>query len=263
LYFEALGKLSAGELACLFGQNGAIESDTQEANDNFDCISLNNVLFSHAESNWVLKIDSFQIKRNEIVGIIGKSGVGKSTFVQIILGDLLSTKGQISVNGRPISDWITSNPGAIAYVPQFPALISGTILDNIAFGVPKNNIDFERVSNSISKAQLGNFVANLSGGMYTQIKDVSENLSGGERQRLGIARALYSNPSVLILDEPTSSLDSDTSKRIQDSLELLKTDAAILIISHNEDLISRAEKVYEIFGDDRQSSLRQIRSSLP
>ena len=194
-------------------------------------IEVSNVHFSHDESDLVLfEQVSFQIKSGSLVAIVGASGQGKTSLVNLLLGLLEPSKGTISISGMSPLHAITSWPGGIAYLPQRPELLNGSIRDNIILGWKhSHNLD-TRIFDALEKAQLSQFVTSLPGGIDTQIKDL--NLSGGELQRLGIARALYTSPKLLILDEPTSALDLQVESDVRKVLDDLRNEITILAISH-------------------------------
>lgn len=216
--------------------------DNEEKNikkDKNEIISFNNeIKVTHlsfcypGKDNNVIDDVCFSIPKGAFVGIIGPSGAGKTTFVDIMLGLLPATKGKIEVDGINISQNISSWLNHISYVPQQIYLIDGTIKENIAFGIDPKDVDENRIEQVLKMAELYDFVLTLPQKTNTAVGDRGAKLSGGQRQRIGIARALYSNPTVLILDEATSALDNETEKQITETILKLKGDITIIAIAH-------------------------------
>lgn len=219
-------------------------------------IQVNKLRFAYPEGREdVLRDVSFTIGKGDFAGIIGPSGAGKTTFVDILLGLLKPSDGNIKVDGQDIFDNIRSWQANLAYVPQSIYLIDGSVKENIALGVAPENIDNARVEKSLHMAELYDFVSDLPEGMETRVGERGVKLSGGQRQRIGIARALYQQPEVLILDEATSALDNDTEKSITDTILKLKGQITIIAIAHR--LSTLAECDYKIeFADGKASVLR-------
>lgn len=175
---------------------------------------------------------SFEIKRGSEVGIIGPTGSGKSTLVDILLGLLRPTSGMVTVDGVDISTHIRSWQDLVGYVPQTIFLIDSSIKANIAFGINDKDIVNEKVVRALELAQLKNFVDELPAGMNELVGERGVRLSGGQRQRIGIARALYLDPPILVFDEATSALDIDTEKEVMNSLDHLRAEKTIVIVTH-------------------------------
>lgn len=180
------------------------------------------------------------------VGIVGTSGAGKSTVVDILLGLLKIQNGQILADGEPVDGHYRAFLKNIGYIPQMIFMLDDTILNNIAFGVPQDKIDEARVWEVLREAQLDEFVKTLPEGLQTGIGERGIRLSGGQRQRIGIARALYHNPEVLILDEATSALDNDTEAAIMDSINRFHGRKTLIIIAHRLQTIEKCEVVYRV-----------------
>ena len=219
-------------------------------------IQVNKLRFAYPEGREdVLQDVSFSIGKVDFAGIIGPSGAGKTTFVDILLGLLKPSDGNIKVDGQDIFDNIRSWQANLAYVPQSIYLIDGSVKENIALGVAPEDIDNARIEKSLHMAELYDFVLDLPEGMETRVGERGVKLSGGQRQRIGIARALYQQPEVLILDEATSALDNDTEKSITDTILKLKGQITIIAIAHR--LSTLAECDYKIeFADGKASVLR-------
>lgn len=188
--------------------------------------------FHYPDGNAVLEDVSFTIPKGKFVGIVGPSGAGKTTFVDILLGLLTPSQGHIYVDGRDIQADIRGWQENIAYVPQSIYLIDGSVKENIALGTPLADIDEARINKVLKMAELYDFVQDMTDGVNTMVGERGVRLSGGQRQRIGIARALYQEPEVLILDEATSALDNETEKSITETILKLKGQITIISIAH-------------------------------
>ena len=221
-------------------------------------ISLKNLNFSYENnSHKIINNINIVIKKGDIIGIVGESGGGKSTLIDIILGLLAPTSGGIFVDSIDIKKNIRGWQNNIGYVPQSIYLTDDTIRKNIAFGLPEEDIRDDLVSESISDAQLSKFITQLPDGMNTVVGERGVRLSGGQRQRIGIARALYRKPEVLVLDEATSSLDNETELSVMKTILALKGKITILIVAHRLSTVTNCNLVYRISpkGLDLASSL--------
>ena len=200
-------------------------------------LELKNISFGYEPEKLVLNDINLTIKKGEFVGIAGLSGVGKTTLVDIISGLYEPNEGMILVDGE-----VKTNQIKIGYIPQEFSLISGTIRENVAFG--NSDIDDERVIDALKKAQLYDFIeGNYKEGIYAKPFTDSIGMSQGQKQRMAIARALYSNPDLLILDEATSSLDLKTEDEICHVLNELKGDKTIIVIAHRLSTIKSADRI--------------------
>ena len=197
-------------------------------------------------SNLILNNVSIKIHQGETVGIVGRSGAGKSTLVDLIVGLHQPSSGKISNNGHDIQNNLRSWRDNIGYVPQNVFLIDGTIASNIAFGIHKDQIDYDRINFALESSQLRSFVDSLENGILTSVGERGVQLSGGQRQRIGIARALYKKSNFLILDEATASLDNQTEKNFMSSIKILKGKLTILIITHKTSNLKYCNDVYNI-----------------
>ena len=201
----------------------------------------------------VLQDVSFEIPKGAFVGIIGPSGAGKTTFVDILLGLLTPTGGRITVDGADIAAHMHAWQENLAYVPQSIYLIDGTIAENVALGLPKEEIDEARVHEALRMAELSELVESLENGIETQIGERGVKLSGGQRQRIGIARALYHHPSVLILDEATSALDTETEKSITETILRFKGSITIVSIAHRLSTLEACD--FKVRFEDGQAEI--------
>mgnify|MGYP006081351777 CR=1 FL=1 len=189
---------------------------------------------------------NFQINKNSIFGILGQSGSGKSTLINIILGLLTPGKGKILVNNLDINNNLPQWQKSIGYVSQNIFLLDATLKENIAFGEKIEKINHENLSIAIKNANLTSFVENLTNGIDTNIGERGSKISGGQIQRIAIARELYRNPSILILDEATSGLDYENEKKIFDSIKQLKNKMTIIIVSHNKETIENCDNLLDL-----------------
>ena len=208
-------------------------------------IKLEDIQFSYKEKI-ILNSTNLEIKKGTTIGIVGASGSGKSTLVDLINGLLKPTKGTITVDGIQIDEFIKSWQQTIGYVGQEIFLIDDTIKANIAFGISDQEINMDSVYKALEAAQLSSFIDELELGIETKVGERGVQLSGGQKQRIGIARALYHNPSVLIFDEATASLDHATEKEVMNSIYNLKQDKTMIIIAHRISTLQDCDQVYEV-----------------
>lgn len=180
------------------------------------------------------------------VGIVGTSGAGKSTVVDILLGLLEAQSGRLLADGKDIKDNYRNWLKNVGYIPQMIFMLDDTIRKNVAFGVPEDKIDEKRLWEVLKEAQLDTFIKSLPDGLDTGIGERGIRLSGGQRQRIGIARALYYDPEVLILDEATSALDNDTEAAIMESINRLHGRKTLIIIAHRLQTIEKCDLVYRV-----------------
>lgn len=209
-------------------------------------IALKALNFNYNSTTKVLKNASFEIKKGSVVGIIGESGVGKSTLVNVLLGLYPDNHKNIFIDGTPISDQIRLFQNNIGYVAQEIFLLDNSIKNNIALGIPEDQIDINRVNQVIELAQIKSFVESLPSGINTIVGEHGDQLSGGQRQRIGIARALYQNPDILIFDEATSALDNETEREILKVIFSLKEGKTIIMIAHRLSTLEKCDEVYQI-----------------
>lgn len=211
-------------------------------------LRLENIAFRYpGREHDVFSGVTLELARGQSIAIVGPSGAGKSTLVDIILGLLVPKAGHVSIDGRDLQTIIRPWQSKIGYIPQHIYLIDDSLRRNIAFGIPDAAIDETALERAISRAQLQELVASLPAGLKTPVGERGVRLSGGQLQRVGIARALYHEPEVLILDEATSSLDTRTESDVMEAIEKLRGEKTILIIAHrlssveNCDLTLRVE----------------------
>ena len=212
-------------------------------------IELRDVWFSYSAGDFVLKSINLTIRPGERVGFIGKTGSGKSTLVDVLMGLLTPTKGQIII-GNDLVDRSNINRWhqRIAHVPQAIFLTDDTISANIAFGSGDANIDEERVREAAERADILQFVEQLPQLFQTRVGERGIRLSGGQKQRIGIARALYKNASVLILDEATSALDEETEAAVMSAVAGLDRKLTVILIAHRLSTVAGCDKIYRLEG---------------
>jgi HlyD family secretion protein len=210
-----------------------------------ESIKIRNVSFRYSsKSNLILNNINLDITTNNVIGIIGPSGSGKSTLVNLISGLLIPTSGSINIGKETLSECNVSKwHNNIGYVPQNVYLTDRTIMENIAFGIDKDNINKNKIGFAIDRANLGEFVDALPNKLNTMVGEQGVQISGGQRQRIGIARALYNEPDVVIFDEATSSLDGVSEKRIMETIENLKTKLVILV-AHRLNTIKKCDVIF-------------------
>jgi len=208
-------------------------------------INLTNLSFSYPiRKEFSLSKISMTVKKGDFIGIIGETGSGKSTLVNLLTGLLKPSEGKVEVDKLNINSNLEDWYKKIGYVPQSVYLTDDTIKKNIAFGLRESNIDNTLVKQAVEKASLGELIKNLSEGLETIVGEKGIRLSGGQQQRIGIARALYRDPEILILDEATSSLDQQTEKKIIESIQLLKRKKTLIIITHRLSTVKGCDKIF-------------------
>ncbi len=213
-------------------------------------INLQNIFYKYPSSHKnLLENFSLKIKKNETIGIIGKSGVGKSTLVNLIIGLLDADKGTIQVDGKDIQNNIKSWHNLIGYIPASCYLLDDTIRNNIAFGIKEEKINDEMIKKAAKDAQIYDYINGLEQKFETIIGERGIKLSDGQKQRIGIARELYRNNEILVLDEATSTLDIKTEDEILDTLSNFKKSKTIIIISHRNNTIKICDRVISLTAD--------------
>lgn len=210
-------------------------------------INFKNVSFKYSGSDkLILDNLNFTIEAGSIVGIIGESGSGKTTLINLILGLLKPTDGEINIDNEDMLKNLPAWQNHIGYVPQDVYLVDDTIKKNIAFALPETTINDEAVDLAIKKSKLDELIDNLDKGKNTQIGEFGDRLSGGQKQRISIARALYSDPRVLIFDEFTNSLDLETEKKIIEEIINFKRDKTVIMIAHRLSTLKSCDSIYKI-----------------
>lgn len=220
-------------------------------------IELGHISFHYPDSDkYIFKDAHMVVPRGKSVGIIGASGAGKSTIVDVLLGLLHAQEGEITCDGVNIFKNYESWLAQVGYIPQSIYLIDESIRDNIAFGIDRDKISDERIWEVLEEAQLKEFVEELPEGLDTTIGDRGVRLSGGQRQRIGIARALYNDPEILVFDEATSALDNDTEAAVMEAVNSFHGKKTMIIIAHRLNTIEKCDIIYKV------ENMELIRTSL-
>ena len=240
LTVESINQLQVNEIL-----KSNFESDLSKEKSIFiPEIEIQDLCFSYSASQGnFLKNVNIQIAAGQSVAIVGPSAAGKTTLVDLMLGLLLPTSGSVSISKLPPREAIKCWPGSIGYVPQATSIFGGNAIQNVAFGIDESFIDIDRVIKVLKMANLYDEILALPQGMHSDLGESGNKLSGGQRQRLGIARALYSEPRLVILDEATSSLDGISESEVAAQIEGLKRKATVVIVAHRLSSIRNVDQV--------------------
>lgn len=212
-----------------------------------DQILLEDIVYAYPNTNkLIFDHAKMVIPCGKSVGIMGPSGAGKSTIVDILLGLLKIHGGKITCDGTDIFENYPAWLSQIGYIPQSIYLVDEPIRNNIAFGIADDEIDDERIWQVLEEAQLKEFIKTLPEGLDTTIGDRGVRLSGGQRQRLGIARALYHNPEILVFDEATSALDNETEQAVMEAINSFHGKKTMVIIAHRLNTIEKCDLIYKV-----------------
>ena len=208
---------------------------------------------------------SLRINSGEVVSFVGPSGAGKTTIIDIILGVLAPDSGRVQRQGNAPLDSIRLWPGAIGYVPQDVMISNGTIRQNVCLGYLSSDVSEESIWRALEVAQLADFVRNLPQGLETPVGDRGTKLSGGQRQRLGIARAMFTRPKLLVLDEATSALDGSTEASISEAVHNLKGGVTIVMIAHRLSTVKESDAIHYLDDGNliMSGSFEELRRNIP
>jgi ABC-type multidrug transport system fused ATPase/permease subunit len=229
----------------IHAEEGEIDDDLHLSHDGFIAeIRLSNVSMTYpSKDEPAIRNVNLEIPEGTSVAIVGPSGAGKTTLVDIILGVIQPETGTVRISGISPAAAVARWPGAISYVPQNISAISGTVRENVAMGYPRSMASDELVQDALRGAALNEFVRSLPLALETQVGELGSKISGGQRQRLGIARAMFTKPKLLVLDEATSSLDGETEASISDSISGLKGRTTVVMIAHRLSSVRHADIV--------------------
>ena len=256
IVFNSLGLVKAYntlyEVDCLEKKSSVLKSadNTQSTNRKYVFqreIVLSNIEFSYSErDNKVLSGLNLRIKKGMSIGLIGASGAGKTTLADIILALYKPQSGMIYMDGINIEMIGDEWHYITGYIPQSVYLSDASVRKNVAFGIRDKNIDDVKVWKALEMAQLKDFVESLDEGLDTRVGEWGVKFSGGQRQRIAIARALYNDPDILIMDEATAALDNETEKAVMESIELLQGIKTLIIVAHRLTTVQKCDAIYEI-----------------
>jgi ABC-type multidrug transport system fused ATPase/permease subunit len=229
-------------------------------------ISLQNVSLIYPGSSYPsLQNINLEIPAGMSVAIVGPSGAGKTSMVDVILGVIIPTEGEITLSGLTPLQCVQQWPGAIGYVPQNVLIINGTVKENVALGFPESSVTDELVHQSLSKAHLSDLVETFPQGINTQVGERGGKISGGQRQRLGIARAMFTKPKLLVLDEATSALDGESEAIISSTISTLKGEVTVLMIAHRLSTVRQVDLIIYMAEGRIVSTgtFEEVRSQVP
>ncbi len=229
-------------------------------------ISLDNVTLTYpTKKKPAIDSVSIQIKSGQVVSFVGPSGAGKTTIIDVILGVLKPDTGEVSINGAEPLETIRNCPGAIGYVPQDVMISNGTIKQNVCLGYFDSEVDDRDIWRALEVAQLADFVKSLPDQLLTHVGDRGAKLSGGQRQRLGIARAMFTRPRLLVLDEATSALDGGTEASITDAVHNLKGGVTIVMIAHRLSTVRESDVIHYLSEGRliKSGTFEELKSAVP
>jgi ABC-type multidrug transport system fused ATPase/permease subunit len=207
-------------------------------------IKLENVSFTYPnKASRAISNISIVIPTGKSVALVGPSGAGKTTIIDVLLGVLIPEEGSVYISGLPPQLTVAKWPGAVSYVPQDVVMATGTIRENVALGYPPSEATDELVNKALKVAQLDKFILGLPEGINTQVGERGTKISGGQRQRLGIARAMFTHPHLLVLDEATSSLDGETEAGVSEAIHALRGSTTVVMIAHRLSTVRNADIV--------------------
>jgi ATP-binding cassette subfamily C protein len=221
--------------------------DLEKAPEAGVSVVIHELSFTYERGNKeVIRNVSLEVQAGSQVAFIGSSGSGKSTLADLILGLMRPSNGSVLINGVPAQHQLKNNPGLMGYVPQKPGIVSGTILENIALGIEPKDIDLDRLRRAIFDSNLTEFIDSLPQGVNTKMGKRHDELSGGQLQRIGLARALYTQPKLLVMDEATSALDAESEAQINKALDAVRGKMTVILIAHRLNTIQKSDKIFMV-----------------
>ncbi len=229
-------------------------------------VVVNNISFQYPNSpTKAINNISLRISAGSVIAIVGPSGGGKSTLVDLLLGVLKPDQGQITIAKIDPLKAVKEYPGAISYVPQQVIVVDGTIRENVSLGYSTENLYDDEVLSALVKAGLENFVSDIPDGLNSPLGEWGTRISGGQRQRIGIARALFTNPKLLVLDEATSALDGETESGISNEILKMKGQMTVVMIAHRLSTVVGADRIYYLDkGEIRaEGTFTEVRAAVP
>ena len=237
------------------------------AHDGFTgTVVIKDLCFTYTGSeNHAIKDISVQLNSGKYIAVVGPTGAGKSTFVDLLLGLHHPSSGSVQISGLDAIDAIERWPGAIGYVPQEIQLVSGSIVDNVLLGFRDNSENRKHVANALKRAELHEYLTSNEVISDLNVGDEGGKLSGGQRQRIGIARALLTNPKILVMDEATSSLDAQTEDNIAKAVNRAKENSLVVVVAHRLATVRRADLVIYLENGaiKAQGSFDEVRKLVP
>ena len=264
---------SAGPTLDLIEELGELSAGSEKVDDlNFAHIGftgeieLQNVTLTYpTKMSPAVKDVSLSIKQGQVVSFVGPSGAGKTTIIDVILGVLKPDSGKVQIQGHPPLSAIRNWPGAIGYVPQDVMISNGTIRQNVCLGYSSSEVEEDDIWQALEVSQLAEFIRELPEGLDTPVGDRGTKLSGGQRQRLGIARAMFTKPKLLVLDEATSSLDGTTEASIAEAVHNLKGGVTIVMIAHRLSTVKESDVIHYLSKGKLEMSgtFDELRRNIP
>lgn len=254
------------ELGVAENNLGVVDNLVFDHNEFKARISLRNISLTYpGKSSAAVKDISLEIESGQVVSFVGPSGAGKTTIIDILLGVLEPDNGHVSIEGLKPIDAIKKWPGAIGYVPQDVMISNGTIRQNVCLGYFEKESPDQAIWEALEISQLAEFVRKLPNGLDTQVGDRGAKLSGGQRQRLGIARAMFTKPKLLVLDEATSALDGSTEASISDAVHNLKGGVTVVLIAHRLSTVKESDIIHYLEDGKliKSGTFDELRGSIP
>ena len=268
-YLESRGDIENTPTSTPSASNRSVEIHERIRNqhEGFDPhLDVSNISIQYLDADSPALVDaSLRVAAGKSVALVGPTGAGKSTLTDVILGVLEPLTGNVFISGVSPREAIDRWPGAITYVPQNVALVGGTVRDNVALGLSPEDTDDGLVWEALERAHIAGFLRDSRDGLDTPIGERGVRLSGGQRQRLGIARALYTRPLLLVLDEATSALDAETERAIVQTLDELEGQVTTITVAHRLATVRRADLILYLDAGRivHSGTFEQVRTAVP